>query len=213
MQRTIFSFAEQDFWWTVIAEWIYCLCFSRSGKRLGRAKFLVGAYDCKKLFDVRFHLQKSFAFAGKRWVHNYLKAVYRRRAKEQSIHGQQDLMHRALGFIDKEYERLWFWNFMIFETKIDGFWVDFGADFKPSILKQDKGVWFSGIEMPKNAVRQGLSAFRFVILLRMIPNSYTVRGFFRRKSRLLRIHLSIAVWWLKIKWFWQRCEQKLTSSI
>lgn len=29
---------------------------------------------------------------------------------------------------------------MIFETKIDGFRVDFEADFKPSILKQDKGV-------------------------------------------------------------------------
>lgn len=63
-------------------------------------------YDCKKLFDVCIYLQKSFAFAGKRWVHNYLKAVYRWRAKEQSIHGQQDLMHRALGFIGKEYERL-----------------------------------------------------------------------------------------------------------
>ena len=70
------------------------------------AKFLVGAYDCKKLFDVCIHLQKSFAFAGKRRVHNDLEAVYRRRAKEQSIHGQQDLMHRALGFIGKEYERL-----------------------------------------------------------------------------------------------------------
>ena len=34
-------------------------------------------------------------------------------------------MHRALGFIGKEYERLWFGNFMIFETKIDGFWVGF----------------------------------------------------------------------------------------
>ena len=68
-------------------------------------------------------------------------------------------MHRALGFIDKEYERLWFWNFMIFETKIDGFWIDFEADFKPSILKQDKGVWFLGIEMPENAVWQSLSAF------------------------------------------------------
>lgn len=60
----------------------------------------------KKLFDVCIHLQKSFAFAGKRRVHNDLKTVYRRRAKEQSIHGQQDLMHRALGFIGKEYERL-----------------------------------------------------------------------------------------------------------
>ena len=108
-------------------------------------------------------------------------------------------MHRALGFIGKEYERLWFWKFMIFETKIDGFWVGFGADFKPSILKQDKGVWFSGVEMPENAVRQSLSAFRFVILLRMIPNSYAVKAIFRRKSRLLRIHLSVAVWWLKIK--------------
>jgi len=29
---------------------------------------------------------------------------------------------------------------MIFETKICGFWGDFEADFKPSILKQDKGV-------------------------------------------------------------------------
>lgn len=186
---------------------------SRSGKGLGGAKFLVGAYDCKKLFDVCIHLQKSFAFAWKWWVHNYLEAVYRRRAKEQSIHGQQDLMHRALGFIGKEYERLWFWNFMIFETKIDGFWVDFEAKFKPSILKQDKGVWFSGIEMPENAVRQSLSAFRFVILLRMIWNSYAVEAVFRRKSRLLRIHLSIAVWWLKIKLFWQRCERKLTSSL
>jgi len=27
-----------------------------------------------------------------------------------------------------------FENFMIFETKIDGFWVDFVAKFKPSIL-------------------------------------------------------------------------------
>ena len=48
-------------------------------------------------------------------------------------------------------------------------------------------------KMPENAVRQSLSAFRFVILLRMIPNSYAVRGVFRRKSRLLRIHLSVAV--------------------
>ena len=30
-------------------------------------------------------------------------------------------MHRALGFIDEEYERLWFGNFMIFKTKICGF--------------------------------------------------------------------------------------------
>ena len=52
---------------------------------------------------------------------------------------------------------------------------------------------FSGIEMPENAVRQSLSAFRFVILLRMIPNSYAVKGVFRRKSRLLRIHVSVAV--------------------
>ena len=50
--------------------------------------------------------RKSFAFAGKCRVHNDLEAVYRWRAKEQSIHGQQDLMHRALGFIGKEYERL-----------------------------------------------------------------------------------------------------------
>ena len=134
MQRSIFSFAKQDFWWTIVTEWIHRLFFSRSGKGLGRAKFLVGAYDCKKLFDVCIHLQKSFAFAGKRRVHNYLEAVYRRRAKEQSIHGQQDLMHRALGFIGKEYERLWFWNFMIFETKIDSFWVGFEAKFKPPIL-------------------------------------------------------------------------------
>ena len=154
MQRAILSFAEQNFWWTVIAQRVYCLFFSRSCKGLGRSKFLVGAYDCEKLFDVCFHLQKSFAFAWKRWVHNDLKAVYRPRTKEQSIHGQQDLVHRALGFINKEYERLWFWNFMIFETKIDGFWVDFWVNFKPSILKQDKGVWFSDIEMPENAVRQ-----------------------------------------------------------
>ena len=100
-----------------------------------------------------------------------------------------------------------------FLIKICGFWIDFEADFKPSILKQDKGVWFSGFEMPENTVRQSLSAFQIVILLRMIPNSYAVRGFFRRKSRLLRIHLSVAVWWLKIKLFWQRCEQKLTSSL
>ena len=134
MQRSIFSFAEQNFWWTVIAQRIHCLFFSCSSKRLGRAKFLVGAYDCKKLFDVCIHLQKSFAFAGKWWLHNDLKTVYRRRAKEQSIHGQQDLMHRALGFIGEEYERLWFWNFMIFKAKIDGFWVGFEADFKPPIL-------------------------------------------------------------------------------
>ena len=194
MQRAIFSFAEQNFWWTVIAQRVHCLFFSRSGKGLGGAKFLVGAYDCKKLFDVCIHLQKSFAFAGKRRVHNDLETVYRRRAKEQSIHGQQNLVHRALGFIDKEYEKLWFWNFMIFETKIYSFWVGFGAIFKPSILKQDKGVWFSGVEMPENAVWQSLSAFRFVILLRMIPNSYAVRGIFRRKSRFLRIHKSVAVW-------------------
>ena len=83
---------------------------------------------------------------------------------------------------------------MIFTTKICGFWVGFWANFKPSILKQDKGVWFSGIEMPENAVRQRLSAFQFVILLRMIPNSYAVEGVFCRKSRLLRIHLGTAVW-------------------
>ena len=47
--------------------------------------------------------------------------------------------------------------------------------------------------MPENAVRQGLSAFQIVILLRMIPNSYAVEAVIRRKSRLLRIHLSIAV--------------------
>jgi hypothetical protein len=29
--------------------------------------------------------------------------------------------------------------------------------------------------------------------LRMIPNSYAVKGVFRRKSRLLRIHLGTAV--------------------
>ena len=194
MQRTIFSFAEQNFWWTVIAKRVHRLFFSCSGKRLVRAKFLVGAYDCKMLFDVCIYLQKSFAFAWKRRVHNYLETVYRRWAKEQSIHGQQDLMHRTLGFIGKEYERLWFWNFMIFETKIDGFWVCSEADFKPSILKQDKGVWFSGVEMPENAVRQSLSAFRFVILLRMIPNSYAVKAVFRRKSRILRIHFGVAVW-------------------
>lgn len=28
------------------------------------------------------------------------------------------------------------------------FWVGFGAKFKPSILKQDNGVWFSNFEMP-----------------------------------------------------------------
>ena len=83
---------------------------------------------------------------------------------------------------------------MIFEMKIYGFWVGFEADFKPSILKQDKGVWFSGIEMPENAVRQRLSAFQIVILLRMILNSYAVEPVFRWKSRLLRIHVSVAVW-------------------
>ena len=83
---------------------------------------------------------------------------------------------------------------MIFETKIYGFWMGFEVDFKPSILKQDKGVWFSGIEMPENAVRQGLSAFQIVILLRMIPNSYAVKAVFRRKSRFLRIHVSVSVW-------------------
>lgn len=125
MQRSIFSFAEHNFWWTVIAQRIYRLFFSRSCKGLGRAKFLVGADDCKKLFDVCIYLQKSFAFAWKRRVHNYLEAVYRRRAKEQSIYGQQDLMHRALGFIGKEYEMLRFGNFMIFGTKICGFRVGF----------------------------------------------------------------------------------------
>ena len=84
--------------------------------------------------------------------------------------------------------------FYDFLMKICGFWVGFEAKFKPSILKQDKGVWFSGFEMPENAVRQGLSAFQIVILLRMIPNSYAVRAVFRRKSRLLRIHVSVAVW-------------------
>lgn len=54
--------------------------------------------------------------------------------------GQQDLMHRALGFTGKEYERLRFGKFMIFETKICSFRVGFEAKFKPSILKQDKGV-------------------------------------------------------------------------
>ena len=101
------------------------------------------------------------------------------------------------------------------------FWVGFDANFKPSILKQKKRIWFSGIEMPENAVRQSLSAFRFVILLRMISNSYAVKAVFRRKSRLLRIHLSIAVWWLKIKLkktvlFHTRCgrnrEKRLTQS-
>ena len=105
--------------------------------------------------------------------------------------------------------------------KICGFWIDFEAGFKPSILKQDKGVWFSGVEMPENAVRQSLSAFQIVILLRMIWNSYAVRGVFRRKSRLLRIHLSVAVWWLKIKLkktvlFHTRCgrnrEKRFTQS-
>ena len=134
MQWSIFSFAEQNFWWTVIAQRVHRLFLSRSGKGLGGAKFLVGADDCEKLFDVCIHLQKSFAFAWKRWVHNDLEAVYRRRAKEQSIHGQHDLMRRALGFIGKEYERLWFGNFMIFETKIDGFWAGFEANFKPPIL-------------------------------------------------------------------------------
>lgn len=134
MQWSVFSFAEQDFWWTVIAQRVHCLFFSCSSKGLGGAKFLVGAYDCKKLFDVCIHLQKSFAFAWKRWVHNDLEAVYRRRAKEQSIHGQHDLMRRALGFIGKDYERLWFGKFMIFETKIDSFWVGFEAKFKPPIL-------------------------------------------------------------------------------
>ena len=86
-----------------------------------------------------------------------------------------------------------------FLMKICGFWIDFEADFKPSILKQDKGVWFSGIEMPENAVRQSLSAFRFVILLRMIPNSYAVKGVFRRKSRFLSIHRKERVWWTKPK--------------
>ena len=86
-----------------------------------------------------------------------------------------------------------------FLMKICSFWIDFEADFKPSILKQDKGVWFSGIEMPENAVRQSLSAFRFVILLRMIPNSYAVRGVFRRKSRFLSIHGKECVWWTKPK--------------
>ena len=86
-----------------------------------------------------------------------------------------------------------------FLMKICGFWINFEADFKPSILKQDKGVWFSGVEMPENAVRQSLSAFRFVILLRMIPNSYAVRAVFRRKSSFLSIHGKERVWWTKQK--------------
>ena len=47
----------------IFDERVYRLFFSRSYKGLGGAKFLVGAYDCKKLFDVCIHLQKSFAFA------------------------------------------------------------------------------------------------------------------------------------------------------
>ena len=101
---------------------------TRQGKVFGRCLWLQKAVRCVH------PLAEKFAFAWKRRVHNYLEAVYRRRAKEQSIHGQQDLMHRALGFIGKEYERLWFWNFMIFETKIDSFWVGFEAKFKPPIL-------------------------------------------------------------------------------
>jgi len=31
-------------------------------------------------------------------------------------------------------------NLVSFYDKICGFWIDFEADFKPSILKQDKGV-------------------------------------------------------------------------
>ena len=161
---------------------------TRQGKVFGRGLWLQKAVRCVH------PLAEKFAFAWKRRVHNDLKTIHRRRAKEQSIHGQQDLMHRALGFIDKEYERLWFGNFMIFKTKICGFWVDFEANFKPSILKQDKGVWFSGFEKPENAVRQSLSAFQIVILLRMIPNSYAVKAVFRRKSRFLRIHVSVSVW-------------------
>lgn len=135
MQWSIFSFAKQNFWWTVIAQRVYRLFFSRSGKGLGRAKFLVGAYDCKKLFDVCIHLQKSFAFAGKRRVHNDLEAVYRRRAKEQSIHSQQDLVHRALGFIGKEYEKALILKFYDFWNEnwwlLSWFWNNFQAvDFK-----------------------------------------------------------------------------------
>ena len=37
-----------------------------------------------------------------------------------------------------------------------------------------------GREMPENAVRQSLSAFPIVILLRMIPNSYAVRAVFAK---------------------------------
>ena len=38
--------------------------------------------------------------------------------------------------------------------------------------------------MPENAVRQSLSAFRFVRLLRMIPNSYAGRGRFSQKIKV-----------------------------
>ena len=101
---------------------------TRQGKVFGRGLWLLKAVRCVH------PLAEKFAFAWKRRVHNDLKTIHRRRAIEQSIHGQQDLMHRALGFIDKEYERLWFWNFMIFETKIDSFWVGFEAKFKSPIL-------------------------------------------------------------------------------
>ena len=43
--------------------------------------------------------------------------------------------------------------------------------------------------MPENAVRQGLSAFQFVILLRMIPNSYAVEPVFRRKRESNRKYM------------------------
>ena len=73
---------------------------TRRGKVFGRCLWLRKAVRCV------LPLAEKFCIRLKRWLHNYLKAVYRRRAKEQSIHGQQDLMHRALGFIGKEYERL-----------------------------------------------------------------------------------------------------------
>ena len=41
--------------------------------------------------------------------------------------------------------------------------------------------------MPENAVRQSLSAFRFVILLRMIPNSYAVKAIFQYSQKGARM--------------------------
>lgn len=67
------------------------------------------------------------------------------------------------------------------------FWVGFGAKFKPSILKQDNGVWFSNFEMPVmlsvNQAAEGLGISN-VSLYKLIEKdkSFPVVQLGRRKS-------------------------------